>query len=401
MTIMLAAPSDVTDELRVIHEVIAEWNSLHSRQLGAVAMPLHWSTDSTPALGKPPQQVINDDLLPLSDILIAVFWTRLGSPTSEFVSGTVEEIERHVEAGKPVVVLFSDRQLAPSQMETVQYEELRAFRQNLRQRGLYDTFADGREFESKVRRHVTRSMQSLLSEAPMASNSASNGSASGSIETNRQRSPVPGALSASAADLLFTAANDPHGAILVTETLGGTQVQANGREFARMGNHRSEAQWLAAVDELARNRLIEGSPRGVSRVTAAGYDLADESQSEPASTALQAVEREPDVRVLYWSVVQGPNGAGLIVHNIGDDVAVEMEAQRLMPTGAFEVSRALGSLNPGERGSFSTDWVSTEPPAGAPSVEMVPEGKYLTRVLYLDRKGRQKQSPWAITDKRR
>ena len=40
-------------------------------------------------------------------------------------------------------------------------------------------------------------------------------------------------------------------------TLGGTLVQANGREFVELGDVRSEATWRGAVDELEREGQVE------------------------------------------------------------------------------------------------------------------------------------------------
>jgi hypothetical protein len=60
---------------------------------------------SVPLLGGHPQRLINAQGVDDSDILFALFalfGSRLGSPTPDAVSGTVEEIERAVEQGKPI-----------------------------------------------------------------------------------------------------------------------------------------------------------------------------------------------------------------------------------------------------------------------------------------------------------
>ena len=53
------------------------------------------------------QEVISRQLLKDCDLLVAAFWTRLGSRTGKSPSGTVEEIEEHLEAGKPAMIYFS------------------------------------------------------------------------------------------------------------------------------------------------------------------------------------------------------------------------------------------------------------------------------------------------------
>ena len=58
--------------------------------------PVGWETHSVPELGDRPQAIINRQILRESDLLIAVFWTRIGTATGAHPSGTVEEIEEHL-----------------------------------------------------------------------------------------------------------------------------------------------------------------------------------------------------------------------------------------------------------------------------------------------------------------
>jgi hypothetical protein len=60
-----------------------------------------WELDATPQFGLDPQAAVNEQLVDSSDILVAILWTRLGSPTPRSPSGTVEEITRFVDAKKP------------------------------------------------------------------------------------------------------------------------------------------------------------------------------------------------------------------------------------------------------------------------------------------------------------
>lgn len=95
-SVMVAAPGDVTDELALIYKVMAEWNAVHSRDRRAALMLLHWSTHSRPAMGARGQDIINRQVTEQSDLLIAVFRGKLGSPTGDYASGTVEEIQAHI-----------------------------------------------------------------------------------------------------------------------------------------------------------------------------------------------------------------------------------------------------------------------------------------------------------------
>ncbi|MCL1628273.1 DUF4062 domain-containing protein [Roseibaca sp. V10] len=91
-SVMIASPSDVAKERMLIRETIHEWNDINAKAAKSVFLPVGWETHSAPDLGGRPQDIINKNVLKHCDFLIGVFWTRLGTPTGEFESGTVEEI---------------------------------------------------------------------------------------------------------------------------------------------------------------------------------------------------------------------------------------------------------------------------------------------------------------------
>ncbi len=51
--------------------------------------------------GSRPQEVINSAIVDKCDLLVGIFWTRIGSPSGEADSGTIEEIELVAKAKKP------------------------------------------------------------------------------------------------------------------------------------------------------------------------------------------------------------------------------------------------------------------------------------------------------------
>lgn len=81
--VLIASPGDTVNERRVLREVIEDWNSLNGDQ-GVFLQTLRWEGDATPELGgNRAQGVINRQLVDSADMLVGVFWTRLGTPTSE------------------------------------------------------------------------------------------------------------------------------------------------------------------------------------------------------------------------------------------------------------------------------------------------------------------------------
>lgn len=163
--VLIASPSDVRDERAVVAEVIHEWNSVNARERGVVLMPLRWETDTRPALGLPPQLWINSQIVDHADVVIGVFWTRLGTPTSDAVSGTVEEIDRAGVAGKPVMLYFSRAPVDPESLDLDEYARLAEFRTRTYPRGLVEKYAGLEEFRSKVSRHLAMQVRDIIKDA--------------------------------------------------------------------------------------------------------------------------------------------------------------------------------------------------------------------------------------------
>ncbi len=87
-----------------------------------------WETHAVPTSGVRPQSAINDQLVDRCDILIGMFWTKLGTPTGVAVSGTVEEIDRFVAAGKLAMLYFSRRKAAKGKVDPKQTAKLQKFK---------------------------------------------------------------------------------------------------------------------------------------------------------------------------------------------------------------------------------------------------------------------------------
>ncbi|MEM9809501.1 MAG: hypothetical protein AAF959_29995 [Cyanobacteria bacterium P01_D01_bin.56] len=162
--VLIASPGDVARERAIVREEVARWNSMHSESMKIVLLPIGWETDATPDLRERGQAVINRQLVDNCDLLIGVFWTRIGTPTPEAESGTVEEIERAAAEGKRCIVYFSDQPVPPSNVDHSQYEQLQQYKNTLNQRGLTCPYTDTSEFREKVFRHITTAIQGITEE---------------------------------------------------------------------------------------------------------------------------------------------------------------------------------------------------------------------------------------------
>lgn len=94
VSIFLASPSDVDHERDVVAAAIDEWNSRHGREKALLFELLRWETSVSAGFRADGQDVINSQIGDGYDVLIALFWAKLGTPTPRAASGTVEEYRR-------------------------------------------------------------------------------------------------------------------------------------------------------------------------------------------------------------------------------------------------------------------------------------------------------------------
>ena len=156
--IFIASPGDVAQERETIRSVVWDWNAINAASRGMFLEPVGWETHSVPELGERPQAIINKQILNDADLLVAVFWTRLGTATGSHPSGTVEEIEEHLAAGKPAMIYFSDTPVRPDSVDDVQFKALREFKQQLQKRGLVESYSTLSEFTQKFTRQLHRTL---------------------------------------------------------------------------------------------------------------------------------------------------------------------------------------------------------------------------------------------------
>lgn len=265
--VMIASPGDVSTERAIVRELLAEWNVVNSRTTQRVLLPAGWETHSVPEMGDRPQAIINKQVLKNCDLLIGVFWTRIGTPTGDYISGSVEEIEEHIKAGKPTMLYFSSAPVVPESIEPEQYAKLQEFKRSCQNRGLYESYSDLSEFRTKLYRQL---QLKLNNDAYFQSNSS-----------NTAELIEPAAslvrLSKEAAYLLKECASDSSGHIMNLSYIGGRAIQVNGKNVIEEGSDRSRAIWTSSLDELESAGYIKALnyKREMFQITKAGYDAAD------------------------------------------------------------------------------------------------------------------------------
>lgn len=164
---MIASPSDVPEAREAVYEAIGRWNEANTRERGVVLVPLRWETGTVPLLGNHPQAIINHQLVERADVVVAIFGSRLGSATPAAISGTAEEIERAVSAGKPVHLYFSSAP-RPNDVDPQQLAALHDFRSRLEQDGLLGTFASPIELNAHVWQAIEHDIAQFRSDGRLA-----------------------------------------------------------------------------------------------------------------------------------------------------------------------------------------------------------------------------------------
>lgn len=273
LSVMIASPGDVTEERNLIRDIIHEWNDINSKATECVLLPVGWETHAAPDLGGRAQGIINKSM-EHCDLLVGVFWTRLGTPTGDFESGTVEEIKRHISEGKPAMVYFSSAPVAPQSLDRKQYAALEEFKQWCFQKGLVESYDNISDFSDKFRRHI---QMKVRDNPELARNTLQQEVDLLQAYSSARDAAVHDRLSDEAKRLLIEAAKDRNGTIVHMRYLSGQAIQTNGINFADSKDRRSVARWEAALEQLQSEEMIveRGHKGEVFVMTAKGYELAD------------------------------------------------------------------------------------------------------------------------------
>lgn len=160
--ILIASPGDVGEERDIIPDVINEWNAVSAFATKIILMPVKWETHTSPLLGGRPQSIINEQIVKDADLLVGVFWTRIGTATGEAISGTAEEIQHFVEGGKPVMLYFSQSPVDPDKIDIRQFSTLKTFKEKMRLRGLTESYVGTTDFRQKFTRQLAINLNNLI-----------------------------------------------------------------------------------------------------------------------------------------------------------------------------------------------------------------------------------------------
>jgi hypothetical protein len=152
VNVMIGSPAMVGNARDAIQSEIEEWNVLHSADRSVVLMPYRWE-NRTPAIigyGRA-QDVIDTRLVDNAHIMFAVFHHRFGTPTGKFGSGTEEEVDRALELGLRVHLLFSAEKADLESIEPDQLDAVRQYRSRMMALGVVRDYSDIEQLRAAVR----------------------------------------------------------------------------------------------------------------------------------------------------------------------------------------------------------------------------------------------------------
>ncbi|KAA0895108.1 DUF4062 domain-containing protein [Oryzomonas rubra] len=166
LRLFVGSPGDVTHEREILEEIVRELNLVWSRQLGIYLELTKWETHAYPGVGTEPQAVINEQIGEDWDIFIGIMWTRFGTPTKNYGSGTEEEFEiglrlfKESPRLKRVMFYFNNAPVSPSAVDIDQFRHVIQFKNKLGEKGsLYWEYHNEEEFSQLVRMHLSRQIQ--------------------------------------------------------------------------------------------------------------------------------------------------------------------------------------------------------------------------------------------------
>lgn len=156
--LLISAPGDVPlEDMAVIRKTISQWNLTFGRVVGLTVLPVSWTEHAVAEFGERPQAIINAQIVEESDLAIALFYDRLGTPTGDAESGTAEEIKVLVEADKSVAVLANSAPRPPLNGPALEERQrLTEYLAELRKKALVFDYAQSSDLVGHLNNFLSR-----------------------------------------------------------------------------------------------------------------------------------------------------------------------------------------------------------------------------------------------------
>lgn len=137
-------------DLEVVRKAVTRWNGIYGESFGSMILPVSWGMHAAAEFGAPPQDILNRQIVDRSDMCLAIFANRLGTPTASAESGTAEEISRLSESGHYVAVLRSRRFIDPGLINLDQAQRLQDYLDKISTNSLVLAYSNDEELSQHV-----------------------------------------------------------------------------------------------------------------------------------------------------------------------------------------------------------------------------------------------------------
>lgn len=154
--LLISCPGDIKSEIEVIEEVVEAFNQQFATTLGISIRTRHWSKSAYAQSGGKPQELLNKQFVDNCDAAVALFWTRFGTPTDKYGSGSEEEIENMIGDGKQVFVYFSEKPVNLSECDFNQYQKVKDFKDKYKSKGLFYCYNSDEELRKLFYAHLSQ-----------------------------------------------------------------------------------------------------------------------------------------------------------------------------------------------------------------------------------------------------
>ena len=145
-----------------LQDVVTKWNAQVGEGLDARVELVRWENHAKPEMGGSPQEILNSQIVDDCDLGIAVFWSKLGTPTDDHPSGSVEEIHQLVERGARVMVYFSEAPVPQDKIDNDQFERLKKAKEEFLKEGLLFEYETVSNLKEMVQLHLTSAISEIL-----------------------------------------------------------------------------------------------------------------------------------------------------------------------------------------------------------------------------------------------
>ncbi|MBS1511096.1 MAG: methyltransferase domain-containing protein [Bacteroidetes bacterium] len=162
ITLLISSPNDVLAQRDLIEKCCFDWNRDKGRTLNRIVQSLRWEKDMPITSNETYQSIIDEELVKNSDLLIALFWTRFGTPTGMFESGTLAEIEQFLDTNRPAIVYFYAKKIEPGKINPEQLTKINLFKEKYADKGIYREIRNDKELVEFFMKDLTYNFEKVI-----------------------------------------------------------------------------------------------------------------------------------------------------------------------------------------------------------------------------------------------